>query len=429
MRKSALLLCMALGAARLHADPMALSVGDAVDLALGASLEAYGLELAALEARRSLDNRWNLFLPALSAGASAKLGDRLLTDTPLGSSTDGLDTTLTLGTRLSLANGLPFDLEERRAAATAAELAAADARARVARDAQKAYFLLASLEQDLANKARATGLAEERSGLAALRFDRGLGSELDSLRAQLSERNARAAYEKALADYEKRKAAFRRRLGLEAGVQLTLSTPLTAPALSDDAEGAGDAPIEGRYDVRKAGLAMKAAATATARYVAVYRLPLVTLDASWNFSLTDPASARDAYSVGAGLAFNADAWIPNSRRDLELRVLRETETRLAMTYAQAKRDARDEIAALRIDIGSARSAIALAEGQESLAVRILARAREAYERGSATVLELEDARLAADSATQSLIASRYQYLSLIIDLGYALGVDWRELVR
>lgn len=33
------------------------------------------------------------------------------------------------------------------------------------------------------------------------------------------------------------------------------------------------------------------------------------------------------------------------------------------------------------------------------------------------------------AARQALIASQYQYLSLVIDLGYALNTDWRSLVR
>jgi len=437
MRNTAVLLCLAIGASPLVAEPLALSVDDAVALALGASPEAYEEKLAADAARRALDNRWNLFLPALSAGATAKIGDRLLTDTPLGSQAAGLDGALTLGTKLSLANGLPFDLADRRTAWRLAELDAADARARVERDARKAYYLLVSLEQDLANKARATELAGERSALAELRFERGLGSELDALRARLSERDAEAAYDGAVADYEKRKTAFRRMLGLEEGAALLLSTPLEQPAASpgisegDGAvtDGGDDETIDARADVRKAALAAEAAANASARYAAVNRLPMLTLEASWNLSLALADPARDAYSVGAGLVFSPDAWIPGSRKDLELRALRETEERLRAAYAQARRDARDEVADLRIDVASALGAVALAESRAVLAERILAGVQDAYERGSATALELDDARLDLDSARQTLIGSRYRYLALTIDLGYALGVDRFEVGR
>ena len=444
MRKTALLLCLAIGASPLVAEPLALSVDDAVALALGASPEAYEEKLVADAARRALDNRWNLFLPALSAGATAKIGDRLLTDTALGSQAAGLDGALTLGAKLSLANGLPFDLADRRTALRRAELDAEDARARVERDARKAYYLLVSLEQDLANKARAAELAGERVRLAELRFERGLGSELDALRARLSERDAEAAYDAAVADYEKRKTAFRRTLGLEEGAALRLSSPLEQPAASpgigdgdadayrrgDDAYRRGDdAAIDARADVRKAALAVEAAANASARYASVNRLPLLTLEASWNLSqaLADPA--RDAYSVGAGLVFSPDAWIPGSRKDLELRALRETEERLRAAYAQARHDARDEVADLLVDVASARGAVALAESRAVLAERILAGVQEAYDRGTATTLELDDARLYLDSARQTLISSRYRYLALTIDLGYALGVDEQDRER
>ncbi|MBU0929326.1 MAG: TolC family protein [Spirochaetes bacterium] len=428
MRKPAFaILLLALCASVVRAEPLVLSVQDAVALARGASLEVYGQGLAVARASRDADNAWNLFLPGLSAGLSARLGDKLLTQAAISPSSTGFSTAVSLGTRLSLANGVLFDMEERRADLELASLGEADAVARLARDVEKAYFTLASLGLDMGNKAKAADLARERSKLAGLRFDRGLGSELDALRAQLAERNALAAHRKAVADYGKRMAAFKRQLGLDPGVELRLSTALEAPG--SVAEGPFDDLVDARTDLERSRLAMRVAATAAARYAAVNRLPLLTLEAGWNFGLADFETARDAFTLSAGLSFNADAWIPNSRKDLELRALRDTEKRLALAYEQARRAALDEVAALRADIEYASDGIDLATAQESLAARILARAREAYDRGSATGLELEDAELALGSARQSLIASRFQYLSLVIDLGYALGVDWRSLVR
>jgi outer membrane protein TolC len=146
-------------------------------------------------------------------------------------------------------------------------------------------------------------------------------------------------------------------------------------------------------------------------------------------SLADFITARDAFSVSAALSFNADAWIPNSRKDLELTALRETEERLARAYEQARRNARLEVEGLLLDLEQSRAALGVATDQVALSERIYARTREAYERGSATALELEDAQYSVDTARQALVSGRYQYLALLIDLGYALGVDWRTMVR
>jgi len=411
----------------LAAEPVELSVEAAVEMASRASLDMYGQKLAVSSARRELDNSWNLFLPGISSALSAKTSEKLFAPTISSSTSSGFGSTLSLGTRLTVTTGVLYDLETRRTAYQSALLGERELQARLSRDVQKAYFQLVSLQLDLDNKARAIVLAEERRRLADLRFARGLGSELDALRAQMLEHNARSAHKKAVADYDKRLSAFRRQLGLAADEQLKLTTALEVPA-APPADSIATL-IDTRIDLAKASLARELAATATARYINLNRLPLVTLDTGWNFSLADFETARDSFFISAGLSFNADAWIPGSRKDLELRVLRENEDRLALAYEQARRSALDEIEALRLDIDAARNSLELAGGQVSLAERIAARTKEAWERGTATALELEDAQYSVDAARQALIASQYQYLSLIIDLGYALNTDWRTLVR
>lgn len=424
-----LCLLLALGLIQVAADPLELSVESAVELASQASLELYGQKLAVGSARRDLDNSWNLFLPGISSGLSGKWSDELFTAN--NPATNPLGSTFSMGTRLTVTTSVLYDLEKRRTDHQSALLGEREVKARLVRDVEKAYFQLVSLQLELENKARAITLAEERRRLALVRFERGLGSELDALRAQMSELNARSTHKKAVSDYDKRQAAFRRLLGLAADAPLKLTTALEAPSgvpftASDELV---TSLLDDRADLAKARLSREAAATATARYAAENRLPLVTLDASWNLGVADLKTARDPFSLSATLSFNADAWIPGSRKDLELRARRETETRLALGYEQTRRTALDEVEALRLDLEFARNSLELASGQISLAERIATRARDAWERGSATALELEAAQYDVDAARQALIASQYQYLSLLIDLGYALNTDWRNLYK
>ncbi len=420
-----LLVLSILSLSTLAAEPAELSVESAVEMAARASVDLYGQSLAVGSARRDLDNGWNLFLPGMSTGVSGRLGDELFTaNSP---TTNLFGSTLSLGTRLTVTTSALYDLESRRAALRSAMLGEQEVRARIARDTEKAYFQLVSLQLDLDNKTKAIVLAEERRRLADFRFARGLGSELDALRAQMTEMNTRSAHKKAVAEYDKRAAAFRRLLGIAAGDQLELTTELAVPAGLPAGINAGQ--IEARVDLAKARLAREVAATATTKYSNLNRLPLVTLDAGWNFSLSDFSTARDNIFISAGLSFNADAWIPGSRKDTELRALRETEDRLAFSYEQALRSALDEVEALTLDMEFAQTSVELAHAQISLAERIAIRAREAWERGAATALEMEAAQYDVDAARQALIASQYQYLSLLIDLGYALSTDWRTLTR
>lgn len=425
-----LILALLLAPVAIRAEALELSVEEAVEQALRSSLDVFGQGQAVATALRNLENRWNLFLPGISAGATARWSDDLLVESPGGAggaAADPFSTGLSFGTSLSVATGVLFDLEDRRTGYQSAVLSEREARTRLVRDVEKAYFMLVSLELDLANKERAIVLANDRLRLAVYRFDTGLGSELELLRARMSGQTARSTYDKALADYRKRQAAFKRQLGLDASQSLILSTRLEFPSAAPVADL--ETLVDGRTDLGKTRLAMISATTAINRFVAAYRLPVLRLEASYNISLANHDIQSDRLVFGAGLSFSADSWIPNSRRDIELRSLRESRERLGLKYAQDRRNAIEAVESLVLDLELAGNALLLAEAQVNLAERIHEGTRAAYERGLVTALQLETDGSAVDTARQSLIATRYQYLSLLIDLGYELDTDWRILFR
>jgi outer membrane protein TolC len=421
-----LILALCLAPIPVWAEPLELSVDQAVELALQSSLDIYGQGQAVASALRNLENRWNLFLPGISAGAVARWSDGLFIDIPVRPGTaaaDPFSTTLSFGTSLSVTTGVLFDLEDRRTGYQSAVLSEREARLKLVRDVEKSYFLLVSLEMDIDNKARAITLAGDRLRLASYRFETGLGSELELLRARLSEQTARSTHERAVADYRKRQAAFKRQLGLEATIPIVLTTSLEFSTVVPDADVEGL--IAGRADLGRSRLAMVNAATAIERFVATHRLPVLKLDASYNFSIADVETSSDRVVLSASLSFNADSWIPNSRRDLELRSLKETQERLGLKYGQDRRNAIEAVDTLILDLELAGKGLLLAEAQVRLAERIYEGTQTAYERGLANTSQLETDSSAIDTARQSLIASRYQYLALLIDLGYELETDWR----
>lgn len=425
-----LILAIYLAPVPLRAEPLELSVDEAVERALQSNLDVFGQGQTVASALRNFENRWNLFLPGISAGLNLRRSDKLVADFPLSQVAGGDDlfsTTLNLGTRVSFATGLLFDLHKRTVDYRSALLSERETIAKVSKDVEKAYFALVSLGLDLENKEKGIVLAEERLRMASIRFDRGLGSELDMLRAQMSVQTAKSTFEKARSDNAKQLAAFRRQLGLDPGTQLLFSTAINL--MTFEPQNDLLSLINGRADLERARLAMAVAESEVRRFIATIRMPVLTLEAEWILRTTDANPSRDSYTLGAGLTFNADAWIPNSRRDLELRSLRDTQERLAFKYEQDRRNASELVDRLVMEIAQATNSVSLAEAQVRLSERIHEGTSTAYERGLATAFQLETDEAAVDTARQSLIASRYQYLALLIDLGYELDTDWRTLFR
>ncbi|HAE21194.1 MAG TPA: hypothetical protein DCG47_02570 [Spirochaetaceae bacterium] len=405
-----------------------LSAEGAVALALSQGGELYVQAYATSAARRDAENAWNAFLPSFTLSAQARLSDELFFPLPPKPGDTGpLSTTLSAGVQLSLGSATPFDIKKRDDDLRSAQLREDEAKARLAIAVEKAYWSIVAMEQDVSNKDRALGLAVDRLRAAARRYELGLGSELDRLRAELSAETARAALAQARADQNKRLAAFKRQLGLPSNVALSLSGRLDVRPI---ALRAPEAPaLERRYDIARLSLGVSAAEAQRLRSLATVKAPSLELSAAWSYSMAelDASTQRDSYALSAGLRFNVDSWIPGSSRDLSYKRLLDDVVKLNLDLRAALRQAEDEIAGLKADLELALASAANAERQLFLSERIRDRTRELYERGGATLLELEDAEYALEGAQQVLLSRRYQLIGLFLDLGYALNLPWRSL--
>ncbi|TFG82591.1 MAG: TolC family protein [Spirochaetales bacterium] len=412
------------------AQDVELTLDEALELAIAGNADLMAQYAATEGALRDLQSAWNTFMPGLSAGLALSWdGPSLLgTEGPGYSSDSPLGTKLSLGVQLSLGTASAFELSERRLAAESATLTRREAGARLVRDVEKAYFQLVVYKQDIANKARVIKLAEERLALARTRYQNGLVPELEILRAELSVWNSRPAYQKAETDYRKRLASFKRLVGYEGEGDFSLTSPLIVAASTGTISVPGDR-LADRFDVERLTLAKASNDLAARKALATVKLPVVSLGASWNASSSDFADPIDSLTVSAGIAFSVDSWIPGSKKDLSVQLFADSARRLEIQYTDVLRAARDEISGLVLDLESAGTNIELAGRQATLAERIYEKTREAYRLGSATFLELEDAQQDVSTAEQALLGYRYQYLSVLIDLGYALNTDWRLLLQ
>ncbi len=423
---------------RSQSGKLVLSMEDALALAYDASPDLKNAQLALLAAQNNVKHTWNLFMPGISASYKADLKSPLLfrsASVPGGASgfaSNPFSNSFAVNASLSFSTAVFFDAEKRKTDLRSAEIAKMEAEARIKRDTEKAYYQLLSLDLDISNKTKALALAAERYKAAQFKFDNGLGPELDLLRANMAEKNSKAALDRAVGDMAKKLSAFKRSLKLDADTELSFSTALVIPQGQPSFDS--DALIFDRLDLQKDRLAISTAMAAKERSFYTNRIALVSLGASWAMSsggskIADLFSFGDSASASLSVSFSPDSWIPNTQKNLAYAELVEAEQRQARKYEQDLTNARAEVAWLLMDIELNRAAMELAKGQVELAERIYDKSAEAYHKGAITALELEDSQLSLDSARQNLNSSRYQYLSLIIDLGYALNTDWRELVK
>ncbi|MFH2116202.1 MAG: TolC family protein [Spirochaetota bacterium] len=428
MKRTLTLVAGLISAVYLCAEPVNLSLDQAIQLAIANSptLQDQGALVSA--ALRNKENSWNLFLPGLTAEFTGNFFDEFFYPPASNRLTPPLSSSLKMDVKLSLDTKTLYDLDKRRDDYTSSLIVAQEAQRKSIVGIEKDYFSLVASSMDIENSLRALGLDEESYRQTRVKFERGLESELALLNAELKLQVSRTAVISARAGYEKKATAFKRLLGMEPQVLLALSTPLViaeldSNKLDDLMEG-----ISKRLDLEIKRRAIQAADVAADRYHASNRLPLVTLGSSLSFSLSDFSVPNDAFSVSAGVSFSVDAWIPGSQKDLAFVALLEARAQQAIEYDRMLKAAREKVDDLLIDLSLRINELRLTEAKLSLAERIHVQTREAYNRGSATLLSMDDAQNKVEIQRQALVSSQLAYLQLVIDVGYALGADWRSLL-
>jgi outer membrane protein TolC len=117
-------------------------------------------------------------------------------------------------------------------------------------------------------------------------------------------------------------------------------------------------------------------------------------------------SPLDGLSISAGVSFNADAWIPGSQKDLAYTALAEARDQHAVEYDRMLKSAREKVDDLLVDLSLRMNELRLTEARLSLAERIHTQTAEAYSRGSATLLSLDDAQNKVGLQRQALVSSQ-----------------------
>ena len=364
---------------------------------------------------------------------SGRFSEPLLFPPEVNRSGPPLSSALKMDVKLSLDTRVLYDLDKREEDYTSALIAAQEAQRKLVVGVEKDYYSLVAAALDIDNSRRTLGLDEESYRQTRLRFERGLESELTLLNAELKLQGSQTGLINAQAGYDKKATAFKRILGLMAQDSLILSTPMVVAELDSSTleNGRLNELIEGisqRLDLEIKRRAIQSAEVAANRYHATNRLPLVTLGSSLAFSLSDFTVPLDGFTLSAGISFNADAWVPGSQKDLAYRALVEARDQQLVEYDRMLKSAREKVEDLLVDASLKINELRLTEAKLSLAERIYAQTINAYNSGSANLQSVNDAQNKVEIQRQALVSSQLSYLHLVIDVGYALGVDWRSLL-
>lgn len=320
------------------------------------------------------------------------------------------------------------------AKAARAQLLASEAgrdavRLSVAGNTAKTYFLLRAYALQEQTAQRVLHTREEAHKIYANRYEQGLINELDLLRDEAevetarnslyNARIARDAAESALAVLVGRSPADIMKPDAIMAGDLGYALP-TAPVLPD---GLPSDLLERRPDIRQAEESLKAAnfniGVARASYFP--SLSLTGLLGVVSPQLNSLFTADGRYTQGAGgLHLPLDPWRTKSSVAGAEAQKREAVAVYEQTVQRAFQDMRDAL--------TGQEQYALAVQSQSQQVKVLSaavtHARNRYDNGYSSYLDLLDAERSLFSATLNLFSTRANQLSSIVDVCLALGGGW-----
>ena len=248
--------------------------------------------------------------------------------------------------------------------------------------------------------------------------ENGIGTNLDTVRANVELQNARQALLVAQADSQKALYGLARLLDLDPRQQIQLADQ---SYFSATPEFPGDASISSALANRpelQSLLSQEAAARIEQKAAREQRLPSLSVGGTWAYQGTSLSSSIPTYAIAATVS--VPLWTSGRIRAEEAKA--SLEVRELANQQRGQRDAIvEEVKSAGADLTSGRSQVDVARSGLALADKELGQARERFAAGIANNIELITAQDSLARAHDNLIDALYRYNLAHAQLAHATG--------
>lgn len=248
--------------------------------------------------------------------------------------------------------------------------------------------------------------------------ENGIGTNLDTVRANVELQNARQALLVAQADSKKALYGLARLLDLDPLQQIQLTDQSFFTATS---EFPGDASISSALANRpelQSLASQESAARIEQKSTREQRLPSLNVGGTWAYQGTSISSSIPTYVLAA--TGSVPLWTSGRIRAEEAKA--SLEVRELTNQQRAQRDAIvEEVKSAEADLASGRSQVDVARSGLALAEKELDQARERFAAGIANNIELITAQDSLSRAHDNLIDALYRYNLAHAQLAHATG--------
>lgn len=401
-----------LNASVAFAAPVELSLSDSVALALKNNPSIKMAQSDKDKSQWSVSEAQAGRMPTVSLGNSYSLKDH----NPAG--TDDLSGSLRMNWQLYSGGRVEGQIDQAKRGVGVADLGVEKTKQRLKLDTTTAYFTILQTKNLVEVNQQSVSNLQEHLNSVQAKYDVGVVAKSDVLRAEVELANAQQNLIKAQNNYDLAVAGLLNTMTIDPGTELALTDTLNYnkydKTLDDSLQAA-----QTRPDVAQAEENVKISETAV-KMAKSGKLPSVSLSASngWNGSVL-PGSGDDDWSVGLSASWSIfDAGSTSAKVKQADASLDKAKEQLVQVKNSAALEVRQNYLSMqeaekRIDTNK----VAVGKAEEDLVI-----AREKYNAGVGTNLDVIDAQLALTQAKTNEIQALFDYNVNVAKIDKAIGL-------
>ncbi len=433
----------------ISAETTVLDIEKSVELALENNLGLKSSRIDLQMKRRSSNLSWNRFIPTVQA-SSTLMRWNLEKDDPMAALSAIIPGyTPTIIPQWGLSAGLDFSLNLSYALFKEMEGTKLDYEAglisyetalkQLERDVRKNFYNILVFEENLWLMEQNIEAANSRFEQAKINFKNGLVPELSVLSAQVGYANLKPALTEMKLGYQTMLNGFKILLGIDLSEEIILEGDIVINPVNLDTEKLTNYFLGGRLDIKSMNKSVQSLENTKAA------LKLQTMTPMLIFGLNfDPAFQNDPlennwfknigdnWSQQSGmfrmtLSMSLDSFLPWSKTQIGIRDMEDGITQLKLGISQTKIAAEMEIKTLVMQLNKSVEQLETLILNISLAHEAYRLSQEAYDAGSKELLEVKDAERDLNTAKLEVLKEKYNYITGLLDLEYALNATLEEI--
>ncbi len=401
----------------------------AVKMALENNLSLQSAMIDLKSSRLNASSNWNVILPEFNLNSGFSRTDSLVHDSVDSSSWAG-SISFSADLKLNAASALHG---KRSAISYEAQLLNYEAnRSMLILNVRKQFHYILAYKEYLVLQERNLDLAQRRYLQAETNHKNGRAPELTVLEAQYSYESLKPVLQEAKTIYESQLMVFKKLLGIDLEKEIIIegNSGYNHDVMADDAfiekcEDRINMLLMNRHDVQSALKEVAWCENQEAIIRAGSISPVFSLSADWTNTAPDIIDPDwgDYLTVSAYLTIPLNGFIPGSSTVLAVKHASNSSEKARINLHEVILEAEQEIRIMLMELNGHKRNIEKNKLNVELAKKTYEMTESAYLQGVKEVLDVKGAQNNLFSAEQNLILSRYNYLSGILDLGFALNID------